>query len=216
MSNTKYIELLKQYRAGTISESDRHTLEQAALDDAFLFDAMEGYAIHGSSVDNDVIEKLRNKNIKESKVIGFNRKLMGIAASLIALLAITFLVKNSLDSNSHRESIAVAQNTSASADVEPIAQAIPQPENTTTGSSTIDNTTDPADAKVEEEIMEEVANRKLESPQIDDTPVDITRPDKVPPAPPAQVTKDVNPESKRRSSNGNQLHWIQRSKSRYW
>jgi len=47
MSDNKYIELLNQYRTGSISNSDRHILEQAALDDPFLFDAMEGYGISG-------------------------------------------------------------------------------------------------------------------------------------------------------------------------
>jgi len=45
--NEKYWRnLLEEYKNGTISNEDRHALEKKALDDSFLFDALEGYELH--------------------------------------------------------------------------------------------------------------------------------------------------------------------------
>lgn len=41
-SSTYYDRLLSQYIDGTISEEDRFELEKRALDDPFLFEALEG------------------------------------------------------------------------------------------------------------------------------------------------------------------------------
>ena len=124
MINNKYIELLQQYRSGTISDSDRHILERAALDDPFLFDAMEGYAIYGSNDDQKALTELAvTKNKEKSKVRWLNNRLLGVAASLIALIAITFVVKNQLSSNSSQPTKAIAQNKSSN-DNTPIAQDI--------------------------------------------------------------------------------------------
>lgn len=122
MINNKYIELLQQYRSGTISDSDRHILERAALDDPFLFDAMEGYSMHGSHADRNALAELTTpKNKEKTKVRWLNTRLIGVAASLIGLIAITFLVKSQLSSDSS-EQIASAVSNEANEKNEPLAQ----------------------------------------------------------------------------------------------
>lgn len=122
MINNKYIELLLQYRSGTISETDRHELERAALDDPFLFDAMEGFAMHGSDADISALAELRTSKQKEQpKVRWLTKRMMGVAASLVAFLAITFIVKNQL-TNEPTEQIAVATHEKVSEQITPMAQ----------------------------------------------------------------------------------------------
>ena len=125
MNNDKYIALLKQYQAGSISDSDRHILERAALDDPFLFDAIEGYAVHGSSADSQAINILKNpKGKTKGKVRWLNMRSFTIAASLVALLTITFLVKNQLnDSQYAKETVAVASKSAADENI-PMAQTM--------------------------------------------------------------------------------------------
>lgn len=85
-----YTLLLRQYIEGTISKEDRFILEKRALDDPFLFEALEGY----QSNNEQYLESLKllrskfskNKQVKQSKRIPlFN---YGIAASLILILGI--------------------------------------------------------------------------------------------------------------------------------
>lgn len=124
MINNKYIELLRQYRSGTISDTDRHMLERAALDDPFLFEAMEGYAIYGSNADEAALTELTAPKKKEkSKVRWLNNRILGVAASLLALVAITFVVKNQLSSEASEATIVIAQNKSANENA-PIAQDV--------------------------------------------------------------------------------------------
>lgn len=85
-----YQDLLSQYLAGTISKDDRFELEKRALDDPFLFEAIEG-AHQQSENKIDAITELKEEiksttAKKETKRIPlFN---YGIAASLILLLGV--------------------------------------------------------------------------------------------------------------------------------
>ena len=194
MSDNKYIELLNQYRTGSISNSDRHILEQAALDDPFLFDAMEGYGISGGTTDQQAIEDLKKLPNKDSKILRLNRKWMGIAASLIALLAITFLVKNSLDSDARREAVAIANNTTEGTNKDQIAQAIPEQNDDNTPSSSLENNVDENTEVIEESITESKKVEKLKSSKSNTSK---SRPIKSSPQAPESTTKEIIQESKK-------------------
>lgn len=46
---------IERYHKGLLSNAERHALEKAALDDPFLADALEGYAVPGTDVQADII-----------------------------------------------------------------------------------------------------------------------------------------------------------------
>lgn len=78
-------DLLAQYKRGDISQEDRYTLEKEALDDPFLFDALEGYALHG---ENTVV-----KNSTKSRTI-YLRRIASVAAVVTAILAAVYLMRS--------------------------------------------------------------------------------------------------------------------------
>lgn len=79
-------DLVEKYRNGSISKEDRYLLEKQALDDPFLFDALEGYALYDGS-------NVKNKN--ETKIFSLSN--IAIAASLLLLVALTFVISNNLN-----------------------------------------------------------------------------------------------------------------------
>lgn len=93
-------ELIDKYRNGTISADERFRLEKQALDDPFLFDALEGFSVYES-------------RDKESKVAGSRTRIFTLprvaAAAFVAVLAaVTIIMKTDNTSPaSNRESIAM-------------------------------------------------------------------------------------------------------------
>ncbi len=83
-SEKYWADLLEQYKLGSISKSDRFELEKRALDDPFLFDALEGY----STVSQEAAPQKKEK----TKLLTLPR--MAAAASLVFLVAMIFLLKN--------------------------------------------------------------------------------------------------------------------------
>lgn len=82
-------ELLKKYLNKSISKDERHRLEKLALDDSFLFEAMEGYS-EVSADHREVVERINSKLTQAEK--SSHRKFpFAIAASLILLCGISFL-----------------------------------------------------------------------------------------------------------------------------
>ena len=85
---------IKKYHKGQLSSKERHDLEKAALDDPFLTDALEGYAVAGVNIPADIAElkkRLDDKLVK-AKVIPIktaprNSFKMMRAAVLIAFVA---------------------------------------------------------------------------------------------------------------------------------
>lgn len=90
-NNTSYhwsIEDLRRYHSGEMSETQKHTLEKAALDDPFLADALDGYA-NDPAPDKNIQEiRERISNTKPAKIVKFNTSKWAIAASLLILLGI--------------------------------------------------------------------------------------------------------------------------------
>lgn len=84
MTEQKKRELLQQYINGSISEGDRHLLEREALDDHFLFEALEGY----SSADVPSEISIYGSQVKERPQIFIY---VSMAASFLLLAAAAFL-----------------------------------------------------------------------------------------------------------------------------
>ena len=63
---------IEKYHKGLLSAKERHDLEKAALDDPFLADALEGYAVEAVDHRADIIDlkKRLNEKVEEGKVIG--------------------------------------------------------------------------------------------------------------------------------------------------
>jgi len=84
-----YNRLLSQYMDGTISSEDRFVLEKRALDDPFLFEALEGYQgkhkVSGETI-RELKTKVTNASKKNERRISLFR--YGIAASVILMLGI--------------------------------------------------------------------------------------------------------------------------------
>ncbi len=76
MANDKNIKIfsaadIEKYHKGLLSAKEMHNLEKAALDDPFLADALEGYAMTGLNINEDIIElknRLANRT-GENKVV---------------------------------------------------------------------------------------------------------------------------------------------------
>lgn len=73
-------ELLKAYREGSISDQDRHLLEKAALDDDFLFDALQGISMAFDA----------SKSSSTTKVRSLSWKKWIVAASTVGLLLVGY------------------------------------------------------------------------------------------------------------------------------
>jgi hypothetical protein len=102
-SEKYWADLLEQYKLGSISNKDRFELEKRALDDPFLFDALEGFSFASQSTDS--------QQNKKSKLLTLPR--LATAASLIFLVAMIFLLKNdSTPETSSDQSIAMVLDTS--------------------------------------------------------------------------------------------------------
>jgi len=116
-NNTNWEELLEQYRNGTISDKNRFLLEKNALDDPFLFDALEGFSL---AEDVNTVEESRstskpvsisNPSKKEKKSI-FTIPRLAAAASLVFLVSMMFLLRgdNELSEGQTNQEIAMVHD----------------------------------------------------------------------------------------------------------
>ncbi len=62
---------IEKYHAGLLSGKERHDLEKAALDDPFLADALEGYAVAGINAAADIadLKKRLAQKVEGTKLI---------------------------------------------------------------------------------------------------------------------------------------------------
>lgn len=102
-SESYWNELLDQYKSGTISDKNRYALEKRALDDPFLFDALEGYSLYNEvEVENET---------QKSRIFTLPR--IAAAASVVFLISTIFLLKNNIsDSKNENQSIAMVLDKS--------------------------------------------------------------------------------------------------------
>ena len=67
---------IEKYHKGLLSNKERHDLEKAAMDDPFLADALEGYAVAGVNAAADIadLKKRLEQRTEEAKVIPLNKR----------------------------------------------------------------------------------------------------------------------------------------------
>ena len=91
---------IERYHKGLLSPKERHDLEKAALEDPFLADALEGYAMAGTDLQNDLTD-LKNRlasRTSGAKVVSMNgagksfNPLLRVAAIIILLAGAGLLV----------------------------------------------------------------------------------------------------------------------------
>ncbi|HXB35842.1 MAG TPA: carboxypeptidase-like regulatory domain-containing protein [Puia sp.] len=123
---------IEKYRKGELSAGEMHDLEQAALDDPFLADAIEGLIQHPISQQDltDLQERL-NKKVSEDtrrKAMLLIRRRIAVAAALILLVGIgfTFFYQHSNQPQSSFQSGTAAKDTARVAAV-PTAPAAAVP-----------------------------------------------------------------------------------------
>ena len=103
---------IEKYHKGLLSAKQMHDLEKAALDDPFLADALEGYAVTGVDTTNDIaaLKKRLAEKTEGAKVIPLSadrRKAfpwLRVAAAVViiagsALFATQFLFNKKTDNN---------------------------------------------------------------------------------------------------------------------
>lgn len=108
---------IEKYHRGLLSNKERHELEKAAMDDPFLADALEGYALPGVKIADDINElKRRLAQKTEARVIPLktasnsNFKLLR-AAVVLAFVAGSGLLIYQFGFNNKKEEIAQTGNT---------------------------------------------------------------------------------------------------------
>lgn len=86
---------IERYHSGQMSEQEMHQLEKAALDDAFLADALEGYAFTSTAqADLQEIQSRLNEKLEEKKVIPITGRFLWlkIAASVLVIITAGWLL----------------------------------------------------------------------------------------------------------------------------
>lgn len=99
MTEAQKQKLLQQYIEGSIDTKNRHMLEREALDDPFLFDALEGYS-------SGVIQKsLEQKAPKKERPQIFTY--LSMAASFLLIAGVAYLFNVSTTSTANADLIAI-------------------------------------------------------------------------------------------------------------
>jgi hypothetical protein len=99
---------IDRYHSGKMSAEERHALEKAALDDPFLADALEGYALTSTpSEDLATIQSRLDQRLNKTRVVPFYQKYRWLAAAaVIVIIAGTAWLAFSI-SQKQNESVAV-------------------------------------------------------------------------------------------------------------
>ncbi|MEM9547272.1 MAG: hypothetical protein AAGA77_14930 [Bacteroidota bacterium] len=84
-TQTYWNELLDKLRNGSITDGERYKLEKQALDDPFLFDALEGFTLYEKNEED--VESRR----PFASIVSLPR--IAVAASLVILVAVVFNLK---------------------------------------------------------------------------------------------------------------------------
>lgn len=107
---------IEKYHKGQLSAKQMHDLEKAALDDPFLADAMEGYAVPGVNAVADIneLKQRLSQKTEEAKVVSLNttggqRKFpwLRAAAAIVVIAGAGLIAQKMFLSNKHNQ---VAKN----------------------------------------------------------------------------------------------------------
>ena len=89
---------IERYHRGLLSAKERHDLERAALDDPFLAEALEGYAVTGVNITADIAELKRRlaerSEDKRTAVVPINKRFsfLKVAAAVVLMVGTAILV----------------------------------------------------------------------------------------------------------------------------
>ena len=121
-------ELLDKFLAKNISADERHELEKFALDDPFLFEALNGFAQakgeHHADI-NELRARLFTSSAKKKRrsIVPY-----GIAASLLVVLGLSLWLTDFGEADNHKKSMAssteISNEVSTSADNQELAEAV--------------------------------------------------------------------------------------------
>lgn len=98
MTENRKRELLQEYISGSISPINRHALEREALDDVFLFEALEGYSKYMKSPDLPFYKT-------EPNTVLPIRTFLTMAASFLVIAAFAFLIKQNINPTVNEKAI---------------------------------------------------------------------------------------------------------------
>lgn len=115
-------ELLAKLINGTINESEQHELERLALDDPFLFDALEGISLNYDKINPDQINAIKfgqPKAHSESDELKYLpiRRFLKIAAGFIILAAAGFFVKQQIQINESTAPMLVSEEIQETSEI---------------------------------------------------------------------------------------------------
>lgn len=117
----------QRYYAGDMSATERHALERAALDDPFLADALEGYALSSqpSATLNELKEKIAER--KKGQAIAWYQyrppiQALKIAALLVVFFTIAWLLQRNFN-NTEKTLATVEQKSAPVSDLPPAVGA---------------------------------------------------------------------------------------------
>ncbi|HEX4877872.1 MAG TPA: carboxypeptidase-like regulatory domain-containing protein [Chitinophagaceae bacterium] len=128
---------IEKYHKGQLSSGMMHAMEKAALEDPFLADALEGYAVAGvnASADiNDLKQRLAERLEEKTKVIPIGRnnnfKLLRAAAVIAFIAGASFLVyqfglKNRNENNIAQVPVDKKEATTAKDEVNKVTTTVP-------------------------------------------------------------------------------------------
>lgn len=142
---------IEKYHKGLLSVKEMHDLEKAALDDPFLADALEGYAVAGVNAGADIAElkKRLEEKVVGAKVIPIipskknNYSLLKVAAMLLFIAAAAFSI---YQFGFNKKTDSIAKN-----------ETVPTTENKISDSS-VNVTTDPAPLSTKTDSQELITN----------------------------------------------------------
>ncbi|MCG2617302.1 carboxypeptidase-like regulatory domain-containing protein [Terrimonas sp. NA20] len=134
---------IRKYHEGKLTPGQMHALERASLEDPFLSDALEGYAVEEVKVPadlNELKDRLRDLLENKSKVISmaapakpFNW--LRVAAMIVAIGGAGLLVYNLGIKTSNKENT-IAQDLKVAETDTPQAATVPAPDTAVSGQST--------------------------------------------------------------------------------
>lgn len=147
-------EELMAYETGSQKADERYQLEKAALDDAFLFDALDGYTNHNQAQSDDAVQP---SSAKQSASI-FSMRNIAVAASLLLLVGIVGYMQQQQPA----DTATYAQVESAEDTAAPIAMTTPVPKAAPQQSVEEEASTVPAQKKA---VVAPTANTEAPAPK---------------------------------------------------
>ena len=130
---------IEKYHAGELSPRERHAMEKAALDDPFLADALEGFAVTGVNAGNDMadLKERLSHRIHGAKLVTMQSPKTKFswlrAAAMVVFLAGSGFLVYQLAFNDKRKEVAILDDKKAT------APGLPEPVTTVSDSLRKDN-----------------------------------------------------------------------------